>query len=218
MAAGGIIMTNNTSSRSRQVNVSQMVKIAVLIAIMLILNYTPLGYLRIGPVEITFLQIPVVVGAIMLGPAAGALLGLVFGITSLAQAPVSPVFAPAFTTVPVLIAIVCIVPRVLVGWLSGLFFRAVRKTRLNGLIGYAMTGFLGSVLNTVLFISGVVVVLGKYIESTMAALDLLTGKTVAAFWAGIAAVNGIPEAIATAIIVAAVCKALSALDKHLIKM
>ena len=40
MAAGGIIMTNNTSSRSRQVNVSQMVKIAVLIAIMLILNYT----------------------------------------------------------------------------------------------------------------------------------------------------------------------------------
>ena len=81
-----------------------------------------------------------------------------------------------------------------------------------------MTGFLGSVLNTVLFISGVVVVLGKYIESTMAALDLLTGKTVAAFWAGIAAVNGIPEAIATAIIVAAVCKALSALDKHRIKM
>ena len=217
MAAGGFDMVNKVPNRSRYVNVSKMVKLAVLVAIMLVLNYTPLGYLRIGPVEITFLQIPVVVGAIMMGPAAGALLGLVFGLTSLAQAPVSPIFAPAFTTVPVLVAIVCIVPRVLVGWLSGLFYMVVKKTGLKDLIGFGVTGFLGAALNTVLFLSGVIILLGRYIESTMATMELLTEKTLFAFWAGIGVINGIPEAIATSLIVAAVCKALTALEKQRVK-
>ena len=61
----------------------EMVQLAVLIAIMLILAFTPLGYLRIGPLAISLMTIPVVIGAMILGPAGGAVLGLVFGLTSM---------------------------------------------------------------------------------------------------------------------------------------
>ena len=56
----------------------EMVQLAVLIAIMLILAFTPLGYLRIGPLAISLMTIPVVIGAMILGPAGGAVLGLDF--------------------------------------------------------------------------------------------------------------------------------------------
>ena len=58
----------------------EMVQLAVLIAIMLILAFTPLGYLRIGPLAISLMTIPVVIGAMLLGPTGGAVLGLVFGL------------------------------------------------------------------------------------------------------------------------------------------
>ena len=60
----------------------EMVQLAVLIAIMLILAFTPLGYLRIGPLAISLMTIPVVIGAMILGPAGGAVLGLGFGLSS----------------------------------------------------------------------------------------------------------------------------------------
>jgi len=207
-------MTNSLPKRAADEKVLKMVRVAVLIAILLILNFTPLGYLRIGPIEITFLQIPVVIGAVMVGPAAGAFLGLVFGLTSLSQAPVSPVFAPTFATKPVLIAIVCIVPRVLVGYLSGLLYKALQKAKAKPIVSYAVSGFAGSLLNTVLFIGGVIIVLGAFIESTMAELGLIAEKTVAAFWLGVGLTNGLPEAVATAIIVSAVCKALAVIGRR----
>ena len=52
----------------------EMVQLAVLIAIMLILAFTPLGYLCIGPLAISLMTIPVVIGAMILGPAGGAVL------------------------------------------------------------------------------------------------------------------------------------------------
>ena len=63
----------------------RLVQMSILIAIMLILAFTPLGYLKVGAIDITFMTIPVVVGAILLGPASGAVLGGVFGLTSFIQ-------------------------------------------------------------------------------------------------------------------------------------
>ena len=59
-----------------------MVQIAMLTAIILILAFTPLGYIRTGGLEITLIVIPVAVGAVILGPVGGMILGAVFGITS----------------------------------------------------------------------------------------------------------------------------------------
>ena len=59
--------------------------LGLMVAILLLMAYTPLGYLNIGPLAITFNVIPVAISAIVLGPAGGAVAGAVFGITSCLQ-------------------------------------------------------------------------------------------------------------------------------------
>ena len=63
----------------------EMVSTAMLCAILLVMSFTPLGYLNIGPLAISFNMIPVAIGAIALGPVGGLILGGVFGITSFLQ-------------------------------------------------------------------------------------------------------------------------------------
>ena len=62
-----------------KINTRFLVELAVLIAIELLLEVTGLGYLKTGPLEFTLMLVPVIVGAIVLGPLAGAILGGVFG-------------------------------------------------------------------------------------------------------------------------------------------
>ena len=62
-----------------------LVEMALLVAIILIMAFTPIGYIRTAGLEITLIVVPVAVGAVTLGPAAGAILGGVFGITSFIQ-------------------------------------------------------------------------------------------------------------------------------------
>lgn len=104
----------------------KLVQMAILIAVMLILAFTPLGYLKVGAIEITFMTIPVVVGAIILGPAAGAVLGGVFGLTSFIQCFGMSAFGAALLNIsPILTFLVCMVPRILMGYLAGVIFRAL---------------------------------------------------------------------------------------------
>ncbi len=72
-------MNNGTNQTGK------FVKVALLVAIIIVMSYTPLGYLKTLGVEISFLMVPVAIGAIMLGPAVGAFLGAVFGISSFLQ-------------------------------------------------------------------------------------------------------------------------------------
>ena len=55
----------------KQKNAHRLVQLALLVAVELVMTYTPLGYLHVGPLSITFLMIPVVLGSILIGPAAG---------------------------------------------------------------------------------------------------------------------------------------------------
>ena len=55
-------------------------------ALLLLMSFTPLGYLNIGPLAITFNVIPVAVSALALGPVGGLIAGSVFGLTSFLQA------------------------------------------------------------------------------------------------------------------------------------
>ena len=86
-----------------------MVELAAMIAIIIIMAFTPLGYIKLPGLTITFLTIPVAVGAIILGPVGGLICGLTFGLTSLYQAVTGgSVFtfalfniSPVFTIIPV---------------------------------------------------------------------------------------------------------------------
>ena len=195
-------MSNNT----RKVSTRTLVELALLTAIIVVMSFTPIGYLKTPIVEITFITIPVVVGAILVGPAAGAFLGGVFGLTSFIQCFGMSQFGAMLLSInPFWTFIICFVPRVLMGWLCGIIFRAMLKcdrTKFK-LWAYGVGAFSGAALNTILFVITLVVLFGR------TDFILSIGDTLPKLIAAIVGLNGVIEAVVCTIVGAAVAKALS---------
>lgn len=143
--------------RNTNTQVRQTALTAVLAAIVLLMTFTPLGYLYVGPVAITFMVIPVVIGGITLGPARGGFLGGVFGASSLAKCFMGDVFgATLFSLNPLATIAACFIPRILIGVVAGLLFPALQKLSRNNAVAFIGTAVAGTLTNTVLFIGMVV--------------------------------------------------------------
>ena len=126
----------------------KLAQLALLVAVVLVMAYTPLGYLRTLGLEISFLMIPVTIGAIVLGPVEGAILGLVFGLTSFATCFGSSPFGAALLAInPVFTFVTCVVARVLAGYLAGIVFKVVKKLKFS----YEIACLAGPLLNTLFF-------------------------------------------------------------------
>ena len=110
---------------------SQLTVLGLMSGILLLMAYTPLGYLNIGPLAISFNVIPVAVSAVVLGPVGGAVTGAIFGLTSFGQCigigGTSAMGADLFGISPVLAFLQRFIPRLLMGFCVGYIFRAVRK-------------------------------------------------------------------------------------------
>lgn len=105
-----------------------MAEIAILAALILIMAFTPIGYLRIGALSLTLLMIPVSVGAVVMGPLAGAGLGCLFGLTSFAQCFMGDVLGSILAAKNIFFTfVVCVVSRTLAGLLCGVVYRLFRK-------------------------------------------------------------------------------------------
>ncbi len=197
------------SPAESKARILRLVETALLVAIIVLMAFTPLGYLRMPGLEITFIQIPVVVGAILLGPGTGAFLGTVFGVTSLLQCfGLSPFGTTLLGINPWLTAIVCLVPRVLMGWLCGLIFRWLSRVDKTRLLSYGAASLAAPLLNTVFFMTAVVLFFGctDYIlqmQQNMGATGIL------AFVVAFVGINGLVETIVCTIVGTAVAKALS---------
>lgn len=188
---------------SKKSNVKTLVQLALLTAIELIMAFTPLGYLKIGPVSITFMAIPVAVGAIVLGPLSGAFLGLVFGLTSFSQCFGADTFGTTLLSINAFsTAFICLVPRILMGLFAGLIFGGLKKTTLGETGGALLSSLACSVINTVLFVGSLIVLFGntEYIKGY--------GDSVIAVIMALVSVNTVIEAIACTIIGGAVSKAV----------
>lgn len=115
-------MKNRTNTR-------WLTQLALLVAILLVMNYTPLGYLQVGPLSMSLLTIPVAIGAMTMGPTAGAVLGGVFGATSFITALRAPsVMAAAMMEAsPAGTFVTCFAARVLVGLCAGWVYLGVKR-------------------------------------------------------------------------------------------
>ena len=129
---------------------------AVLAGLVLLLGLTPLGYPHIGPISITFLTIPVAIGAMVVGPSAGLFLGTLFGITSLIQAIMGDPFGQMLLNInPFLTGCLCIIPRALMGLLTGILFKLyVQWIRGEKIVPMIAGGATASLLNTIYFVGG----------------------------------------------------------------
>lgn len=196
--------------------IRQMAQLAILIAIVLVMAFTPLGYLRIGTLSITFLTIPVAIGAVVLGPGAGALLGLVFGLTSFMQCFGMDPFGTALMTInPFFTFVMCVVTRTLMGWLAGLIYRCVCKIiKADGHLSRSISGAVVAcascpILNTAFFMTCLYLFFSKS-ETFLAAYG---AQTFFAFIFSAVTINFVLELIATLIIGTAVCTAV----QHVVK-
>lgn len=134
-----------------------MVELAVLLAILLMLEITGLGMFKTFGLELTILQIPVILGAIILGPSAGAILGGAFGLLSFWDCFGKSQFGATLLGInPFLTFLVCVPTRILMGWLCGLIFRAMDR-KLAGTKGdfasYVVASLSGALLNTLFFMT-----------------------------------------------------------------
>lgn len=185
-----------------------MVELALMSAIIFIMAFTPLGYFRTPGLSITFLTVPVAVGAIILGPAGGAACGLVFGITSLIQCFMGGTFGSMLLGInPVGTAFACIVPRVLEGLLCGLVFQAIRKLSKNS--AYFAASLACPLLNTVFFMSAVVLIFyhTDYIQGFVETLGVTNPFMFAVAFVG---VQGLIEAGVCFVLASAVSRSLAA--------
>lgn len=192
--------------------VHQITRLAILVAIVFLLAFTPLGYLRVGPIAATTVQMPVIVGAVLMGPVSGAVLGFFFGMTAVISVLLMPgadAFATlAMTHAPASYLFVCLGARILMGWLAGLLAAGLKKLpALEGgrsLIGYGAAGFAGAAMNTVFYLGGLWLLCAGVI-SQFYGIDL---SGVGSFVMAAAVSLGLPEALVSCVVVAAVCKAL----------
>lgn len=144
--------------QKQQSNTRRMAQLALFIAIIFVMRITGLTRIPIGPLYMTLSMIPIAIGAMLIGPAGGAVLGLVYGCTSLYDAITgASVMTGAFFQVsPVHTVLLCVGTRVLVGFLTGWLFRAVHRIDRTKTVSYFVGGLLAPVLNTVLFMGYIV--------------------------------------------------------------
>jgi len=114
-----------------------MVTTAMFVAIILAMSFVPyLGYIPLGFMNATIIHIPVIIGAILLGPARGAFLGGIFGLTSMINNTFNPnltsfVFSPFYSLGNVhgnfKSLMICFVPRILIGVVAYYVYTGIVK-------------------------------------------------------------------------------------------
>ena len=189
-----------------------MVSVALMAAIIIVLANTPLGMIQLPIIKATTVHIPVIIGAVLFGPLAGAILGGVFGICSLISNTMAPTllsfaFSPflASNLAGVLKALwISVGCRILIGVAAGWIWILFRKIKLNTYVALAITGFAGSMVNTIMVMGSIYFLLAQqYAEAKEVAVTAVFGLIM-----GTVTASGIPEALAAAVLVAVIGKVL----------
>lgn len=195
----------------QKTKIREMAQLAILIAVMIVLAATPFGFhLRVGPIEMSLMVIPVAIGAIVLGPISGAILGFVFGLTSFIECfGASPFGVFLLSISPVMTFIACMVPRILCGFLSGLVFRALRKFDHTKIVSFFVASLSTALLNTIFFI-GVILLFFWNNEAFLAEMAAwsLPVENLGAFIVAFVGINGVVEASVNFIVAAPIAKAV----------
>ncbi|MDY4692134.1 MAG: ECF transporter S component [Blautia sp.] len=199
--------------KKKRFTTTQLTVLGLMAGILLLMAYTPLGYLNIGPLAISFNMIPVAISAVVLGPVGGAVTGAIFGLTSFGQCigigGTSAMGAMLFSINPVLAFVQRFVPRLLFGICIGFIYKAVRK-KMNVYVSCAVTGFFAAFLNTLFFMAALVGLFGntEYVQG------LIGGRNVILFCCAFVGINAVCEMVSSTVITGAVGAALS--KAHLI--
>jgi uncharacterized membrane protein len=205
-----------------------MVMTGLFMAIIIIMTFVPnVGYINLVVIKATLLHVPVIVGSIVLGPKKGAILGAVFGITSIINNTFNPsllsfAFSPFYSLGDVggngFSLVISLVPRILVGIVPFYVYQGVlklfsmltlkkasrSKSGIAKTFAIPLACILGSFTNTILVMNFIYIFFkDDFATARGLALDAVYGAIL-----GIIAANGIPEAIVAALIGSAISAVL----------
>ncbi|MDR3355282.1 MAG: ECF transporter S component [Synergistaceae bacterium] len=197
---------------------------SMFVSIIFIMTFSPIGFIPLPfAMNATIVHVPVIIGSIVLGPRAGAILGFFFGVGSLIRATISPTLL-SFVFSPLIpfpgadrgsawALLVCFVPRVLVGivpyYADKFLANIIRKGMGRRVIPPFVAGIAGSMTNTILVMLLIFLIFGDaYARAMNVASELVHGMILTVVF-----VHGIPEALVAGIFTYAVCKTLDAITE-----
>lgn len=202
-------------------NIRYLTELALLIAILLVMNLTGLAMIPLPGQYASIMTVPVAIGAIMLGPLAGGIMGGAMGAISFYTA-VKTGFATLIMVgytggnVVLLSFINCFIPRILMGVATGWIFRALKKVDKTKTICYYVGGLAAPVLNTILYMTVLVIILlnaptveallsGELLEKFQNNIFLFVGAYVG--------IQAVLEAVVGCVISGSICKVLRVVIK-----
>ena len=197
--------------------IAYLTRLAVLLAVVIIFTVFNIGNIPVGPIVATIYQVPVIIGAVLLGIPAGCILGGAWGLLCFWLAVTGQTSDIVALTVvsdnPLLYLAIAFIPRLMCGLIAGLAANGAKRILPEKLdyIGFGIVGVIGSLTNTVLYLGA----LYLFIKDTLAAVYEMEVGAVGAMVMGVALSNGLVEAAVSCIIVAALCKALTKVLKRL---
>ena len=199
--------------KNRKKDTRWLVSVALLAAIIIVMANTPLGFIPLPITKATTTHIPVILGAILLGPLAGAILGGVFGICSIVVNTFTPgltafAFSPFMSTTGLSGAVkalwVALGCRILLGVVAGWLWIALKKVRVSDWLALPVTGFVSTLFNTAVVMGSIFLLFTQqYAQARNVAMEAVSGLILATVTG-----NGIPEALLAMVLVTAIGKAL----------
>ena len=190
-----------------------MATLAMFCGILLVMGATGIGFIPLPVIKATTMHIPVILGAVLLGPAAGAVLGGVFGLCSIWANTTSPgllafAFSPFMTTegLPgvlksLWIALGC---RILLGVIAGWLWKGMKRVLKQDYLALPVTAAIATISHTILVMGSIYLLLAQqYAQAKNVAITAVFGLVM-----GTVTASGIPEAIIAAVLVTVIGKAL----------
>ena len=196
-------------------SLKQWVRLALLVAVEIAMRLLGLGRVPVGPLYMSFLTLPIAVGAICLGPVAGLILGSVFGGFSLYDAITGAggMTSAFFALSPVHTVVLTVGMRMLMGLCCGYVYRLVRRADRKGIFSYFVGAVSAPLLNTLFFMGYIVLVF----YNTSAVQDIVAAKGAAnplMFVVLLVGTQGLVEAAACGILGGIVSKAVNSFLKR----
>ena len=197
----------------KKMDTRYMATLAMFCGILLVMGATGIGCIPLPVIKATTMHIPVILGAVLLGPAAGAVLGGVFGLCSIWANTTSPgllafAFSPFMTTegLPgvlksLWIALGC---RILLGVIAGWLWRGFKRVLKQDYLALPVTAAIATICHTILVMGSIYLLLAQqYAQAKNVAITAVFGLVM-----GTVTASGIPEAIIAAVLVTVIGKAL----------
>ena len=197
----------------KKMDTRYMATLAMFCGILLVMGATGIGFIPLPVIKATTMHIPVILGAILMGPAAGAVLGGVFGLCSIWANTTSPgllafAFSPFMTTegLPgvlksLWIALGC---RILLGVIAGWLWKGMKRVLKQDYLALPVTAAIATISHTILVMGSIYLLLAQqYAQAKNVAITAVFGLVM-----GTVTASGIPEAIIAAVLVTVIGKAL----------